>query len=69
MVSLVVVNLLDVLHLVLNMMVGGVVALSWGGGTNHNLPFVVFVLLQRDRGGSLVVVPVVVFVVVALIGV
>jgi hypothetical protein len=30
---------------------------------------VVFVLLQRDRGGSLVVVPVVVFVVVALIGV
>jgi hypothetical protein len=36
---------------------------------NHGLLFMVFVLLQLDRVGSLVVVPVVVFVVVALIGV
>jgi hypothetical protein len=35
----------------------------------HGLPFVVFVLLQLDRGGSLVVVTVVIFVMVALIGV
>jgi hypothetical protein len=67
--SLVVVSLLDILHLVLNTMVGGVIALRWRRGTVHGLPFVVFVILQRDRGGSLVVVPVVAFVVVALIGV
>jgi hypothetical protein len=60
-----VVSLLDVLHLVLNTRVGGVVALRWRGGTVHDLPFVVFVLLQLDRGGSLMVVAVV----VALIGV
>jgi hypothetical protein len=35
----------------------------------HGLPFVFFVLLQLDRGGSFMVVPVVVFVLVALIGV
>jgi hypothetical protein len=46
MVSLVVVSLLDILHLVLNTMVGGVVALRWRGGTVHGFPFVVFVLLQ-----------------------
>jgi hypothetical protein len=50
------------------MRVGGVVALRWKGGTVHNLPFMVFVLLQLERVGSLVVVLVVVFVVVALIG-
>jgi hypothetical protein len=60
-----VVSLLDVLHLVLNTRVGGVVALRWRGGTVHDRPFVVFVLLQLDRGGSLMVVAVV----VALIGV
>jgi hypothetical protein len=67
--SLQVVSLLDVLHLVLNTRVGGVEALGWRGGMVHGLPFVVFVLLQLDRDGSLVVVNVVVFVVVALIGV
>jgi hypothetical protein len=56
MVSLVVFSLLDVLHLVLNMMVGGVVSLSWRGATTQVLLFVAFVLLQRERGGSLVVV-------------
>jgi hypothetical protein len=65
--SLQVISLLDVLHLLLNTRVGGVVALKWRGGTNHSLPFVVFVLLQLERVGSFVVVSVVVFVVVALI--
>jgi hypothetical protein len=64
MVSLVVFSKLGVLHLMLNTMVGGVVDLSLKGATVHGLPFMAFVLLQRDRGGSLVVV----FVVVALIG-
>jgi hypothetical protein len=65
MVSLVVVSLIDVLHLVLNTRVGGIIALRCRGGTVHGLPFVAFVLLQREWDGSLVVV----FVVVALIGV
>jgi hypothetical protein len=39
------VSLLDVLPLVLNTGMGGVVALSWRGGTVHDFPFVVFVLL------------------------
>jgi hypothetical protein len=47
---------------------GGVVALRWRGGTVHSLPFMVLVLLQLERVGSLVVVTVVVFVEVALIG-
>jgi hypothetical protein len=68
MVSLQVVSLLDVLPLVLNTGMGGVVALRWRGGTVHSLPFVVSVLLQLERVGSLVVVIVVVFVEVALIG-
>jgi hypothetical protein len=45
-----------------------VVALRWRGGMVHGLPFVTFVLLQLERVGSLVVVTMVVFVVVALIG-
>jgi hypothetical protein len=45
MVSLQVVSLLDVLHLVLNTRVGGVVALRWRGGMVHGLLFMVFVLL------------------------
>jgi hypothetical protein len=68
MVSLLVVSLLDVLCLVLNMGMGGVVPLRWRGGTVHGLPFVVSVLLQLERVGSLVVVTEVVFVVVTLIG-
>jgi hypothetical protein len=47
---------------------GGVVALRWRGGTVHGLPFVVWVLLQLERDGSLIVVFVVVFVEVALVG-
>jgi hypothetical protein len=43
--SLQVVILLDVLYLVLDTRVGGVVVLRWRGGTVHDLPFVVFVLL------------------------
>jgi hypothetical protein len=58
--SLQVVSLLDVLHLVLNTRVGGVVALRWRGGTVQDLPFVAFVLLQLERVGSLIVVTVVV---------
>jgi hypothetical protein len=42
--------------------------LSWRGGTFHGLSFVVLVLLQLERDGSLIVVTVVVFVEVALVG-
>jgi hypothetical protein len=55
---------LGVLPLVLNTGMGGVVALSWRGGMVHNFPFLVLVLLQLERAGSLVVV----FVEVALVG-
>jgi hypothetical protein len=68
MVSLQVVSLLGILPLVLDTGMGGVVALRWRGGTVHGLPFVVLVLLQLERAGSLVVVTMVVFVEVALIG-
>jgi hypothetical protein len=54
--------------LVLNTGMGGVVSLSWRGGTVHGFPFVVLVLLQVERCGSLIVVTVVVFVEVALVG-
>jgi hypothetical protein len=47
---------------------GGVVALRLRGGTVHSLSFVVLVLLQLERDGSLVVVFMVVFVEVALVG-
>jgi hypothetical protein len=47
---------------------GGVVALRRKGGTVHGLSFVVLVLLQEERAGSLRVVTVVVFVEVALVG-
>jgi hypothetical protein len=43
--SLQVVSLLGVLSLEPNTGMGGVVALRWRGGTAHNLPFVVSVLL------------------------
>jgi hypothetical protein len=62
------VSLLGILLLVFSTGMGGVVALRWRGGTVHSLPFVVLVLLQLERDGSLVVVFVVVFVVVALVG-
>jgi hypothetical protein len=66
--SLQVVSLLGILPLVLNTGMGGVVALRWRGGTVHGLPFVVLVILQLERVGSLVVVTMVVFLEVALIG-
>jgi hypothetical protein len=47
---------------------GGVVALRRRGGIVHELSFVVLVLLQAKRGGSLRVVTVVVFLEVALVG-
>jgi hypothetical protein len=62
------VSLLGVLPLMLNTGLGGVVALSWRGGMVHSFPFVVLVLLQVERDGSLGVVTVVVFVEVALVG-
>jgi hypothetical protein len=52
----------------LNTGMGGVVALSWRGGTVHDFLFVVLVLLQLEMDGSLIVVTVVVFVEVALVG-
>jgi hypothetical protein len=62
------VNLLGVLPLVLNTGMGRSVALRWRGGTVHGLSFVVLVLLQVERVGSLIVVTVMVFVEVALVG-
>jgi hypothetical protein len=53
------VSLLGVLPLGLNTGMGGVIVLSWRGGTVHSLPFVVLVLLQIKRDGSLVVATVV----------
>jgi hypothetical protein len=66
--TLQVVSLLGILPLVLNTGMGGVVALRWRGGMVHGLPFVVLVLLQLERVGSLIVVTMMVFVEVALIG-
>jgi hypothetical protein len=63
-----VVILLSVLPLVLNTGMKGIVVLRWRGGRVHGLPFVVLVLLQLERVGSLVVITVVVFVEVALVG-
>jgi hypothetical protein len=62
------VSSLGVLPLVLNTGMGGVVALSWRGGMVHGFPFMILVLLQLERYGSLMVVTVVVFVEVALVG-
>jgi hypothetical protein len=67
-VGLQVVSLLDYLHLVHNTWVEGVIDLKWRGGMVHGLPFVVSILLQLERVGTLVVVTVVVFMAVALIG-
>jgi hypothetical protein len=66
--SLLEVSLLGILLLVLNTGMGGSIALRWRGGIVHGLSFVVLVLLQVERVGSLVVVTVVVFVEVALVG-
>jgi hypothetical protein len=63
-----VVSLLGILPLVFCTGMGGAVALRWRGGTVHDLPFVVLVLHQLERVGSLMVVTVVVFVEVVLVG-
>jgi hypothetical protein len=65
--SLQVVRLLSILPLEFTTGMGGVVALRRRGGMVHGLSFVVLVLLQAERGGSLRVVTVVVFVEVALV--
>jgi hypothetical protein len=62
------VSLLGILLLVLTTGMGGVMALRRRGGMVHGLSFVVLVLLQAERVGSLMVVTVVVFVEVALVG-
>jgi hypothetical protein len=58
--SLLMVSLLGALPLVLNMGMGGVVAWSWKGGTVYGFLFVVLVLLWLVRGGSLIMVTMVV---------
>jgi hypothetical protein len=60
--------LLGILPLELTTGMGGVLALRRRGGIVHRLSFVVLVLLQVERVGSLMVVTVVVFVEVALVG-
>jgi hypothetical protein len=62
------VRLLGILPIEFTTGMGGVVALRRRGGTVHGLSFVVLVLLQAERVGSLRVVTVVVFVEVALVG-
>jgi hypothetical protein len=58
--SLPMVSLLGALPLVLNTGMGGVVAWSWKGGTVHGFLFVVLVLFWLVRGGSLIMVTMVV---------
>jgi hypothetical protein len=62
------VSLLGILPLEFTTGMGGVVALRRRGGTVHGLSFVVLVLLQIKRVGSLMVVTVVVLMEVALVG-
>jgi hypothetical protein len=66
--SLQVVRLLGILSLELTTGMGGVVALRSRGGKVHGFSFVVLVLLQAERVGSLMVVTVVAFMEVALVG-
>jgi hypothetical protein len=61
------VRLLGILPLEFTTGMGGVVALRRIGGTVHGLSFMVLVLLQAERVGSLVVVTVVVFVEIGLV--
>jgi hypothetical protein len=63
-----VVSLLGVLPIVFSTGMGGAIALCGRGETVHGLPFVVLVLLQLERVGSLMVVTMVVFVEVVLVG-
>jgi hypothetical protein len=66
--SLQVVRLLGILPLEFTTGMGGVIALRRRRGTVHGFSFVVLVLLEAERGGSLMVVTVVVFVEVVLVG-
>jgi hypothetical protein len=54
------VRLLGILPFKFTTGMGGVVARSWKGGTVHDFPFVVLVLLWLVRGGSLIRVTMVV---------
>jgi hypothetical protein len=63
-VSLVVLSLLDVHLLVVDVSLGEVAYLSLRGAMVHGLPFMAFVLLQRDMSGF----PVVVQVLVEMVG-
>jgi hypothetical protein len=56
-VCLVVLSLLDVLLLVVDTSLGEVAALGLRKATDHDLSFVVLVLVQRDRSGFPMVVP------------
>jgi hypothetical protein len=56
MVTMVVLNLLDILHLVINTSLGEVAVLSLRRATDHVFPFVVVVPLQWDRSGLPLVV-------------
>jgi hypothetical protein len=58
--SLPMVSLLGTLPLVLNTGMGGLVAWSWKGDTVHVFLFVVLVLVWLVRGGSLIMVTMVV---------
>jgi hypothetical protein len=62
------VSLLGILPLELTTGMGESVALRWRGGTIHELSFVVLVLLQVTKVGSLMLVTIVVFVEAALVG-
>jgi hypothetical protein len=62
------VSLLGILPLELTTGLGGVMALRRRGGMVHGLSFVVLVLLQAERVGSLMMITVVVFVEVAFVG-
>jgi hypothetical protein len=62
------VTLLGILPHELTTCMGGVLALRKRGGIVHGLSFMVLVLLQVERVGSLMVATVVVFVEVALVG-
>jgi hypothetical protein len=66
--SLQVVRLLGILPLEFTTGMGGVVDLRRRGGTVHGFSVMVLVLLQAERGGSLRVVTMVVFVEVVLVG-
>jgi hypothetical protein len=58
--SLPMVSLLGAFPLVLNTGMGGVVVWSWKGGRVHGFLFVVLVFLWLVRGGSLIMVTMVV---------